>query len=203
MDLGINFRTTSGFVTDSAGQTYCIDDAYPTTRGGFTFGIVSGGGNTRDRNSGSDVRLAGIQFTGNASGGTPAVFRLDLPSSGSYDIYAAFGDFNNGQHIDAEIGDNGSYTTIASNVNTVGGQEFVDATGTLRTSVSDWVSNNAKLTKAFSSTVLQIRLGGLSANTDSSCIAHLRVVSVGGSSPTYPQLERGIRGYCRGLAGMN
>ncbi len=27
--------------------------------------------------------------------------------------------------------------------------------------------------------------------------------SAGGGSPTYPQLERGIRGYCRGLAGMN
>lgn len=38
VDVGFDFRATSTFVTDPANCTYVIDDLYPTTRGGVTFG---------------------------------------------------------------------------------------------------------------------------------------------------------------------
>jgi hypothetical protein len=83
-DYAVNFRSSAGYVTDGAGETYCLHvDAYPTTRGGGTFGWVDyiGVVDGRDRNSGNDPRLAGINFAIS----TAPYWRLDL-AAGDYDV---------------------------------------------------------------------------------------------------------------------
>lgn len=94
LDAQINFRSTSGYVTDGAGQTYCLGsaDVYPVTRGGLTFGwiLAHEADSARNRNAGNDPRLAGQNSATND--GTPSQFQLDLPASGSYTIHLALGD---------------------------------------------------------------------------------------------------------------
>lgn len=88
-DLTINFRSTSGFVTDGTDQTYCLAEAYPTTRAGTTFGFQSSelsGFGFADRDAGLDPRLAGLVVKSTTPQG---YFQWDLPGAGTYDIYAA------------------------------------------------------------------------------------------------------------------
>jgi len=87
---GFNFRNTSTFVKDPAGDFAVLPStAYPTVANGITFGwantyLVQG----RDRNSALDPRLAGINFAVN---GYPASFYVDL-APGSYNLSLAIGD---------------------------------------------------------------------------------------------------------------
>src|SRR5208283_4855223 len=76
---GFDFRNTSTFVTDPAGDTYVLSTtAYPTQGSGVTYGWVNTSlVNARDRNAQLDPRLAGINY---ATNGSPATFYVDLPS---------------------------------------------------------------------------------------------------------------------------
>ncbi len=51
--------------------------------------------------------------------------------------------------------------------------------------------------------VMQGYSDGANSNTVSGYVENLDLQEGGAAAVTYPQLERGIRGYCRGLAGMN
>src|SRR5687768_1145992 len=107
-DVGINFRSSSGYVSNPVGTTHCTVGAelYPQTRGGLTFGwTVSIGGNGRDRSTSIDARLAGIHFKTDVTG-SPIVFRIDLPSSGSVDIYTGLGDAGASNNFFLEVMDN-------------------------------------------------------------------------------------------------
>lgn len=169
-EAAINFRQTSGYVTDGAGETYCLEEAYPVSRGGLTFGWSAASQSiARNRNSGVDRRLAGIMF---ANSGAIRTFQLDLPATGSYDIYAAFGDYSFGQTNNVVLRDNGS--TVQSYTGVTSAQQWQDASGVVRTSPTDWVNNNASLTHTFTSTVLELYCDGTSASAG--FISHLRVV---------------------------
>jgi len=88
---GFNYRATAGYVTDPSNTTHVLaTTAYPTQVGTVTFGWL----NTqlvysRDRSTGVDARLAGINYVSN---GSPATFYVDLPSAGSYNLSLAMGD---------------------------------------------------------------------------------------------------------------
>ena len=88
---GFNFRSTAAYVTDPANTTHVLaTTAYPTKGGNATFGwqntsLVQ----SRDRSTGVDPRLAGINYANN---GSPATFYVDLPSAGSYNVSLAMGD---------------------------------------------------------------------------------------------------------------
>src|SRR3990167_6684343 len=87
-DKGFDFRNTSAYVTDPADHTYVLHtETYPTTRNGVTFGWSAGTIDSRDRDSGIDARLAGINF-----GAATGTFRVDLPATGDYDVRIASGD---------------------------------------------------------------------------------------------------------------
>jgi hypothetical protein len=186
VDIGINFRASPSFVTDGAGETYCVNDGYPTTRGGVTFGWDIGI-QIRDRDSGVDRRLAGL----NRDDAGGATFRLDLPAAGTYDVHVAAGDasFTVGTGFDLKDGT----TTFASitGSTTVGGR-FKDATGTERTS---WPTQEVAFTHTFSSTILRI-----TCTSAVSGLAHVRVTDAGGGGATivpqhyYPRLLGGIGG---------
>lgn len=189
LDIGINFRGTSGHATDGTNETYCIGDQYPTTRGGVTFGWDMTV-NILDRTS-SDRRFAGINY--NVSSTTPT-FRLDLPATGSTDVHFAAGDIASSQWAAWLLKDN--TTQFASTTSfTSAADKFKDASN-VELSSAAWPGSETKVTRTFGSTVLNI-LCNQSAATD--VVAHVRVVQAGAASTTYPQLERGIRGMGRGM----
>lgn len=172
---GFNFRQTSGFVTDGANQTYVLaTDTYPTTRGGFTFGyenasIIDG----RNRDSGVDVRLAGIHFIVNFVSDNP-IFRVDLPTTGNTNVSLAFGDGAGGnvQNIYAVVKDDSTAFITLTGV-AVDSNKFIDAQGTSWLTAS-WPGSNVAVTRNFTSTILRISLGGTTASA-STCIAHLGI----------------------------
>ena len=88
---GINFRATSGYVSDPIGTTYANLDLYPTTRAGTTFGYKAGvTPQTRDRSVSVDARIAGSWQHSNALG-TKVTFLYDV-GAGSYELRLAVGD---------------------------------------------------------------------------------------------------------------
>lgn len=170
-DIGINFRDTAGYVTDGANEVHCASDAYPTLRGGRTFGwnsAVSGA----DRNSGLDRRLAGINF----SGAGPDTFRLDLPVAGSYRVHLALGDAG-ASHTDNKIvvKDNTTTKFTVGPHPTAGTVSIWDAADVELTATA-WPGYQQGVTHSFSSTILTLELTAASNWT----LTHLRVVGVDG-----------------------
>ena len=180
-DKKINFRQTSGYVTDGAGETYCLAEVYPVTRGGQTFGwdvAVS----TRDRSTGVDVRHAGINFNANSN---ERVFRIDLDASGDFDLTVAAGDVSNGndnQYIRVYDGDPGTLIHTIGKANVPLG-DFLDATGVIRTSSADWVSNHVKQSLTFSTTIARFVFGE-SPDSGNFSIAHIALEETTPAGPT-------------------
>lgn len=188
-----DFRATLagpvGFVGDPANCDF--NDGGVTASGTSSNGIAwswtdTGGTTTRDRSGSVDPRVAGLVAV--SSGGTVATFNVTLPSAGTYDITLALGDQSAQQTINFDILDNGSVLfSVATNVNTGGANNYLDATGTNRTSDTDWATNNAKKRLTFTTTSAGFRLNVPSSQT--SCMAHLRIDAVAAVSP-FPA-ERG------------
>ena len=179
---GINFRASSGYVTDGANDTYCLVtgtvDAYPTTRGGKTFGAnATYEWDVRDWTTGNDPRLAGVML----STGSGQIFKFDLPSgAGTYDFRIALGSYNTGATWTALIKDGG--TTLLTVTGTTSANEFLDATSTVRTAAA-WPGSNATTALTFSGTQLSV------VSTAGACyIAHIAVQASGGGSSGLPRL---------------
>ncbi|MDO8742766.1 MAG: Ig-like domain-containing protein [bacterium] len=183
---GFNFRATGGFVTDGTNETYSIGAAYPETRNGVTFGWSSKAPSfdVRDRSTAPDRRLAGLNFTDDS--GTQSVFRVDLPSAGTYTINLALGDYSYSDGYSyAQILDN---TTVLATMDAATGPTYStynDATGVNRTA-ANWPSQNVSITKTFASTVLYIKIGTPTNVSSSSytTIAHLFISQVPAATPT-------------------
>jgi len=170
--IGINFRATAGYVTDGAGETYVLGEAYPTTRGGETFGWnATAGVQPRDRNSGIDARLAGTHFLATTAARD---FRVDLPSAGTYIIRLALGDAGGsgiGHALDLE-----DDTTVFASLSAVPGTaEWEDASAVVRTSAADWVSNNVSIQHTFTSTIFRLDMGTHADTTTRDRISHLYI----------------------------
>jgi hypothetical protein len=166
-EAGLNFRQTSGYVTDVAPDTYCTFDAYPTTRGGYTFGWTAGSIDGRNRNAGVDPQLAGINFA--ASGA--CTLRFDLPAPGTYDIRLAIGDGFGGNPFTNDLVLKDNTTTLATINASTGGNQFADAAGNIVFNTL-WESTNVAISKSFATTTLIIVIG-TSAVT---ALVHLGIV---------------------------
>jgi hypothetical protein len=159
---------------------------YPTSKtiDGDTFDVgwddVRGSRDT-NRDAGVDGRLAGMCDC-RAADATAWTFRIDLPSAGNYYIGLAVGDasFGNNQLLDV-LDDSSVLFSISPETATSAG-EFIDATETIRTSASDWVTNNTEALLTFSTTICNVRLN--KPATNATTIAHfsIRAASGGGSS---------------------
>src|SRR5678816_4027126 len=136
VDMGFNFRATSGFVTDGAEQTYVLTaDTYPTTRGGFTFGwvILNDSPTAVDRDSGIDVRLAGINYLPGYGGVgilSQSYFRVDLPTTGSYTIHLALGDTFSKTNMRGEVRDSATDLAFVVDAASLSANHWLDATDT-------------------------------------------------------------------------
>jgi hypothetical protein len=183
---GINFRSSSGFVTDGTneyGET-AQNVSYPTTtpqgnnvgwesfQSGFAIGV-------RDRDATNDRRLAGVHFssTGAAYGIT---YRIDLPASGSYNIRGAFGDESNfDAGVQLELFDGSTSLGVLASNTAVPSGHWLDATGTDRSPDTDWAANNVAVNKTFATSILRFLLG---TSTQNAVVAHFYVES-GASAP--------------------
>lgn len=185
-DIGINFRGTSGYVTDGADETYALAaDSYPTSRGGWTFGLVSGSVTYFNRNSGVDRRFAGAMFATFASGTVD--FRVDLPATGDYDIHVIAADSqDNTTDRTSQLSYRDNTTEFATSGPTTikGGCRYVaDAAGTqfgdgsaLNSGITGWQASEAAISRTFVSTIFIVRVAAVTSNW----LSHLRVVQTGG-----------------------
>ncbi len=178
---GFNFRESLGYVTDPADTQFTKNDAYPKTANGVTFGWDSTVLTLRNRSTGVDARLAGMNEKSN--NGTQRTFRVDLDNTGNHDISLALGQavFNITDGY-CQFKDN---TTVISTVddvgNTTGNEDFIDAVGTIHTSAANWVSNHVKKSHNFASTILRAIIAQPSAQNGNTVIAHLNIEEVAGA----------------------
>lgn len=158
---GFTFRATVGYVTDPVDYLFTNPgdaDIYPTTVGGFTMGWDNSGVQSRNRNSGVDARLAGMQF---AYTNNDQVWRLDLTDldgAREYTINGGMGDPNTTNATQyAEIRDN---TTTRLTVNATAGasDELVDLGGNSR-DINDDPDTFATQDITFTSTDFYLYLG--------------------------------------------
>jgi hypothetical protein len=168
---GIAFRSTIAFVTDVS-PDYCENSTtdtssgsvdaptYPqTTPQGNNVGweTISGGfGQTRNRNN-SNARLAGIHTSAGAT--DVNTYRIDLPTTGDKVIRLASGDFNYSANTNIVLKDTTTSLGTLASGSTSGAATWKDATNVERSSASDWATNNASVTKTFSTTILRLDMG--------------------------------------------
>lgn len=174
---GVNFRNTLGYVTDAADCEFSNSAAYPRTSAqGNTLGWENNGTvNTRNRNSGLDARLAGVNFDPNSAG----KFRIDLPATGNYDVRVAAGDAIYNNNCAWDLHDTNTLLTHLTTGNAGAGAKWKDSTNTSYTA-ANWISSNTPYAATFSTTILRL----VPANT-SACIAHLYVSAAGGGGPAF------------------
>ena len=192
-DYGINFRDTSDYVTDGAGETYCLghtEDEYPVTRGGLTFGWTTSGGLFAEgnRNSGVDARFAGINEFVHSQGPATADFRVDL--TGNITLRIAAGDYQYANTPNTSIRDEVG-EKIDLGIITTGTTDWHDGEGTVRTSIADWISNNVAFSSYDFSGYVVVRMTADTGESGSAVIAHL-FLSEDAADPTVPALDEGM-----------
>ena len=183
---GFDFRSTQGFVTDPPGNNYVLaaNTMYPTTGNGVTFGWTSTGNKQLaglDRNATVDPRLAGMNYVPNNV--TPAVFQVDLPTPGVYNVSLAIGDSGNFSmcascKIEFRDGSNSLFVLTVSGGIALG--SFVDANGNVWSAAS-WPTSNTTRQITLSGTHLTVLLGTGTGNASTASILSFLGISSGGA----------------------
>lgn len=179
---GCNFRATSGHTTDGADEDFIgASTTYPyTTAQGNNVGWVTGflPSDSRDRDNTNDRRITGHN---SVSSGT-ARFRIDLPSTGNYDV--ELGSYENtGANSSVAIYDDTSLvSTLTSDVAI--NNDAADATGTVY-SLANWPSSQTAVNLSFSTTtfIAYVTHGGTGFW---GIISHLKLTFTGSPSVSVP-----------------
>lgn len=180
---GINFRETLAYATDGAnedfegnGTTSLNLPTYPrTTAQGNSVGWESGGASVgpRNRNSGNDRRIVGLHLAGS---GLVKVYRLDLPSSGNYNVRIAAGDATYAGNTKVELFDTTSSLGVLCSGSTGAANSFKDAADAIYTA-ANWPGSNALVGATFSTTICRFHSGDTGINA---VLAHLYVEAAAG-----------------------
>jgi hypothetical protein len=181
--MGWNFRSTAGFVSDTADCVPMLAEVYPhtyTNANGYSLnaGWVSVAENKVDRASGNDPRLAGIGF-----GGTRDM-QIDLssgsaPGAADYVVDLAAGDQGGTQTIGLLVKDN-TTTFITVPSQSVSAGHFLDATVTDVTASTNWTGTTVNRT--FASTTCMI-----TQNSAAIFLAHFRLALASAASSIIPR----------------
>lgn len=159
---GINFRQTIGYVTDGANEDAELigagggTETYPrTTAQGNNVGweTVAATYQGRDRNSGNDRRLAGIN---RKDGGSATDYRIDLPAPGNYKVGLAAGDASYARDTQVDLYDTSSSLGSLATGSTGAGNNFKDATNT-EYSAANWPTSQTLVQFTFSTTICRFR----------------------------------------------
>jgi hypothetical protein len=172
---GFDFRNTSTFVTDSPGDSYVLPTTvYPTRVNGVTFGWLKANSTQgRDRSKSVDPRLAGINFVTN---GSPAMFYVDLPSAGTYNLSLALGD-DGWQEclVQCQIQFQDGNTVLATVTGgPINAGYFYDAQGD-KWSAAAWPGNNLSLQVTLSGTRLTMTVGTNHSTGDFTTLAFMGI----------------------------
>ena len=191
---GFDFRATQGFVTDPAGDYAVRGTAtlYPTTGNGVTYGWASAYGyeqlTSYDLNAAVDPRLAGANaMVNNVS---PAVFKVDLPAPGTYNVSLAIGlsdDFPacNNSPCQVEFRDGSTslfILTIPTAISPLGA--FVDANGQTW-SAAAWPTSNTTRQITLAGTQLTMLLGTGGTSSSASWLSFLGLTQQTSSTPNF------------------
>lgn len=154
----INFRATSGYVTDGGGQTYSIGDAFPTLRAGLTFGwtSISGSIQTRDRTTSNGPRFAGINFSGSTGVNE---FTITLPAPGVYKVNYAIND-PGGESQSTQVTIKDNTTTLNTSGTLVTTTNIYDINGTSYASPSAYTAGTTPISLTFATTTFNLILTG-------------------------------------------
>ena len=182
---GFDFRATQTFVNDPANNFVLgAGTPYPSTANGVTFGWTNNPSlklQTRNRNASLDPRLAGINFVPNNV--APAVFRVDLPSAGTYGVRLALGDASYAQCSSGcrvELRD-GNTSLFALTVTGLAAGQFADANGNVW-SAANWPSSNNQRSITMSGTQLTVLIGANDGITDNTTLAFFGISALAVSS---------------------
>lgn len=180
---GFDFRATAAYVTDPKHCTYVLNDVYPTTRGGVTFGWnTAGTGTTNLDRTTANAKYAGVNCQLN--NGTQRTFRIDVPAAGRYQLRMIIGDASFAQRqIYCQVKDGSTVLfTIDSTANpssfTAAIGAGVDAQGWYNFALSSWESYNAPREITLTGTVLNITIGSPASGLDYTCLAHVELVAL-------------------------
>ncbi len=159
---GMDFRGTSGYVTDPSNHAYSLGESYPSGRtlNGQGFGWSTGSPDgAQDALNTNDARLAGKAYT--APSNRP-IFRLNLPSAGSYKIYIAMGDQAGSYLQTVEFYDDTTLldSTTINAVSSSAANSFVAADGIAYTHANFVTTGFTKyLTFTFATSILKVKVG--------------------------------------------
>jgi hypothetical protein len=194
-DMGFDFRSTAGYVTDPAYGVPVLAEAYPHTYTNTNGDSINAGWlqtprSTLDESNTVDARLAGFNQVYSDTNGGIGEFKIDLasgsaPGAGSYTVDMADGAVPHASATDLlQIKDNTTVisTPIASLTATIAGH-FIDVTGVDRTPGSsswDLVRQTASVTFATTTAILRIENTSYSGNATQ--FAHFRLTLQGGAA---------------------
>jgi hypothetical protein len=191
---GINFRSTSGYVTDGADEDAETGTTanYPrTTAQGNTVGFEQASSYRADIDSARDRRLAGLA-------GTISNFeyRIDLPSAGSYNVRFAGGDnsgFGAGAYCDVK--DTTTSLGVIVNDTPVSTGTMVDATNTEYTFAA-WPGSNTAASLTFSTNICRFHIGN---NSFDKLVSHIYIEAAAGVASTLSAVIGAARIASRGV----
>ena len=187
-DMGFNFRSTAGYVTDGAEGVPVLGEAYPHTytntngysiNAGFTNAVQA----ALDLSSTNDPRIAGANRIFTDQPPNPVTtFKADLssgsgPGAGDYTLDLAEGSPTEARRVDFTVTDT---TTVLINgavgANTSGAGKFYDATLTEVTASTTWTGT--PVSKTFTTTDARVNMGVTGVGGWLSYLAHFRLTLV-------------------------
>ncbi len=181
---GFNFRATAAFVTDRASCTYVLNDQYPTTRDGVTFGWNTLGTNVvvYDRQTGYGDIPAGINCQIN--NGSQKTFSIDVPHPGRYEFRILLGDIAAQSRYYAIVSDGATplftldTNTLAANQFTPGDALGLDAAFEVGYSEGGWEEYNESRVINLTGTKLNVLIGSPTNTNDGlyTCLQHIDLI---------------------------
>jgi hypothetical protein len=184
---GIAFRSVDTFVTNVAGDTFCIDDTWTGApiRAGETFGWDIGP-TAEDLDNTVDPRVAGDNFYSHVNG-DDRVWKWSK-ANGTYAIRGAFGGVGVTNFPNLEFRDGVGGTVLFTVQDAAGSAagEFYDVTGVKRATAAAWVSNNASRLITLTSGLLVVNVKYLSPlGGGRNALSYISLVPAGGTPPMF------------------
>lgn len=198
-DVGFDFRSTAGFVTDPLYAVPVLSESYPhtytnangvsITAGWEAAATCAGAIRSINRLTTVDPRIAGIAkptnsatFGNNVANQNQCTFKVTLPSTGNWTIGSAIGDrsFDSAEYV--VFSDGGTPFLTYTNVSVLTNQ-FMDTNGLIYPAAG-WPTGNTSFVHTFTTTTFEVSIGAnpIVAIAGSSPIAHLRLTSGGNVS---------------------
>jgi hypothetical protein len=189
LDLGFDFRATSGYVADPSYAVPVLGETFPhtyTNGVGATIsaGFVGGNVTCVNRSASIDPRLTGACYNTSGDENSPptsTLFTVTLPSAGSWTISLAAGDASYPQEQYITLLDNGIAFAVYDGENTAAGS-FMDAYGSVYTAAS-WPTSHMTFTHIFTGTTFSIEIGPTTAAGTGGLATFLSFLQINQASP--------------------